>query len=233
MTTKLFKIIKKEIQPDPRELDLYEILPRFIVEETPYVKERFLKPVQREFEWEGETFQLYINPISVEDEDGKYRQYFPGNQEAEIETALIELAARDDGSFFDGKKFAFTLRQLQNHLTAGGHQYSRERAFSTCVLFCLMGIFVVSYTTEVLHFLLRAIPLLIFMSLPLLNYFELTNLSFLKLFPVQGGLNLIINSYRESPDWGEVIFGYVSIAVWTPLVYWFVYRIFMAKIVKI
>ena len=106
-------------------------------------------------------------------------------------------------------------------------------AFSTCVLFCLMGIFVVSYTTEVLHFLLRAIPLLIFMSLPLLNYFELTDLSGLKLFPVQGGLNLMVNSYRESPNLWELIFGYLSIAVWTPLLYWFVYRIFMARIVKI
>jgi hypothetical protein len=55
-----FKIIKKESQPNPRELDLYELLPRFMDDET-YVKERFLKPVQREFEWEGETFQLYIN----------------------------------------------------------------------------------------------------------------------------------------------------------------------------
>ncbi len=106
-------------------------------------------------------------------------------------------------------------------------------AFSTCVLFSLMGIFVVSYTTEVLHFLLRAVPLLIFMSLPLLNYFELTDLSVLKLFPVQGGLNLMVNSYRQSPNFGEIVFGYVSIAVWTPLLYWFVYRIFMVRIVKI
>jgi fluoroquinolone transport system permease protein len=106
-------------------------------------------------------------------------------------------------------------------------------AFSTCVLFCLMGIFVVSYTTEILHFLLRAVPLLIFMSLPLLNYFELTDLSFLKLFPVQGGLNLMVNSYRQSPNFGEIVFGYVLIAVWTPLLYWFVYRIFVTRIVKI
>ena len=127
MTAKLFKIIKKESQLDPRETDLYEILPRFIVEETLSIEGRFLKPVQREFEWEGEHFQLYINPASVKDEDEKYRQYFPGGQEAVIETALIELAARDDGSFFDGKKLAFTLRQMQNHLTAGGHQYSREQ----------------------------------------------------------------------------------------------------------
>ncbi len=106
-------------------------------------------------------------------------------------------------------------------------------AFSTCVLFSLMGIFVVSYTTEVLHFLLRAIPLLIFMSLPLLNYFELADLSFLKLFPVQGGLNLMVNSYGEAMNAREIIFGYLSIAVWTPLLYWFVYRIFMARVVKI
>lgn len=106
-------------------------------------------------------------------------------------------------------------------------------AFSTCILFCLLGIFVVSYTTEVLHFLLRAIPLLIFMSLPLLNYFELTDLGFLKLFPVQGGLNLMVNSYAKSPDFGEIVFGYLSIVVWTPFLYWLVYRIFMARIIKI
>lgn len=106
-------------------------------------------------------------------------------------------------------------------------------AFSTCILFCLMGIFVVSYTAEVLHFLLRAIPLLIFMSLPLLNYFELTDLSFLQLFPAQGGLNLMVNSYREQPNFGEVIFGFISIAVWTPPLYWTVYRIVTKKIVSI
>ncbi len=106
-------------------------------------------------------------------------------------------------------------------------------AFSTCALFSLMGIFIVSYTTEILHFLLRAVPLLIFMSLPLLNYFELTDLSFLKLFPVQGGLNLMVNSYRESPNFGEIIFGYISVFIWTPLLYWFVYRIFVTRLVKI
>jgi fluoroquinolone transport system permease protein len=106
-------------------------------------------------------------------------------------------------------------------------------AFSTCVLFSLMGIFIVSYTTEILHFLLRAVPLLILMSLPLLNYFELTDLSLLAVFPVQGGLNLMVNSFRPSPDFGQIVFGYLSIAVWLPVLYWTVYRIFMARIVKI
>jgi hypothetical protein len=70
------------------------------------------------------------------------------------------------------------------------------------------------------------------MSLPLLNYFELTDLSILKLFPVQGGLNLMVNSYQESNNAQEIIFGYLSIAVWTPFLYWLVYRIFIARVVK-
>lgn len=105
--------------------------------------------------------------------------------------------------------------------------------FSTCILFCLMGIFVASYTTEILHFMLRSIPLLIFMSLPLLNYFGLTDIGLLKLFPVQGGLNLMVNSYREHLNWGEVIYGCISIVAWTPLLYWTVYRIFLKKVVSV
>lgn len=122
-------------------------------------------------------------------------------------------------------------------LTAKGTSFNllhfSAGAFSTCILFCLLGIFIVSYTNEILHFLLRGILFLILMSLPLLNYFELTDLSFLKLFPVQGGLYLIVNSYRESPISSEIVFGYLLIIFWIPLLYWFVYRIFVSKVVKI
>lgn len=121
-------------------------------------------------------------------------------------------------------------------LTAKGFSFNflhfTVGAFSTCVLFCLVGIFVVSFTKEVLHFLLYSVPLLILMSLPLLNYYELTDLSFLKLFPVQGGLNLLVNSYRETPNLWEIIYGYISIAFWIPLLYWLVYRIFVERVVK-
>ena len=105
-------------------------------------------------------------------------------------------------------------------------------AFATCVFFCLMGIFIVSFTTELLQFLLRAVPLLIFMSLPLLNYFDLTDISILKLFPVQGGLNLMVNSYIELPNLWELIYGYASIAIWTLLLYLAVHRTFVSKVVK-
>jgi fluoroquinolone transport system permease protein len=106
-------------------------------------------------------------------------------------------------------------------------------AFSTCVLFSLVGIFVVSYTREVLHFLLRSVPLLILMSLPLLNYFELTDSSFLKLFPIQGGLSLLVGSYGQTQNLEEMIFGYLSVGVWITLLYWLVYRVFVSRVVKV
>ncbi len=106
-------------------------------------------------------------------------------------------------------------------------------AFSTCVLFSLMGIFIVSRATEVLHFILRGVPLLILMSLPLLNYFEITDSGILRLFPIQGSLNLMTNSYAETPNFGEIVFGYISNAVWILLIYAVVYRNFLQRIVKI
>ena len=105
-------------------------------------------------------------------------------------------------------------------------------AFSSCILFSFIGIYVVSYTTEVLHFMLRSIPLVVVMSLPVLNYFEVTDLSIFNFFPVQGSLNLIVNSHKTSPNMSELIFGYISIAVWIPLLYLFVYRIFKSKLVN-
>jgi hypothetical protein len=71
------------------------------------------------------------------------------------------------------------------------------------------------------------------MSLPLLNYFEITDLSVLELFPIQGGLNLMVNSYREAPVSAEIIFGYISVAVWIPALYWLVYRIFISRVVRV
>lgn len=105
-------------------------------------------------------------------------------------------------------------------------------AFATCVLFSLMGLFIVSFTTEILHFLLRGVPLLVGMSLPLLNYFELADIFILKLFPIQGGLNLMVNSYSGSPNNVEFALGYLSIAVWVPLIYRLTTRIFLKRVAR-
>ena len=102
-----------------------------------------------------------------------------------------------------------------------------------CLFFTLVGVWLVSYTSEFLLFMLRSIPILLTMSLPFLNYFELTNLFILKLLPVQGSLTLMINSYRATPILYELIFGYVSLIVWLPLLYILAYKTFLKKIVHV
>jgi len=104
--------------------------------------------------------------------------------------------------------------------------------FGTCVLFSIMGVLVVSYTTEFLLFLLKSIPILIGLSLPLLNYFNLTDIGLFYYMPLQGCLNLIVNSYAESPIVSELIYGYISIVFWVPVFYFFTYRIFKARMIN-
>jgi fluoroquinolone transport system permease protein len=104
--------------------------------------------------------------------------------------------------------------------------------FSTCVIFSLAGIFVVSYTTEFLNFMLRSIPVMMLLSLPLLNYFGLTDIAFFKLSPIQGPLNLIIQSFYKNLEPGFIYFGYGSTLVWIPLLYFGVYYIFVKRVVK-
>ncbi|MEZ5344579.1 MAG: hypothetical protein R2681_03390 [Pyrinomonadaceae bacterium] len=104
--------------------------------------------------------------------------------------------------------------------------------FTSCAIFSFVGIYVISFTEDILHFVLRSIPLIIIMSLPFLNYFGITDIFVFKLFPVQGSLYLIDNSYSISPDSSEIIFGYLSLAIWLPLLYLAAFRIFRSGSVR-
>ncbi len=104
--------------------------------------------------------------------------------------------------------------------------------FGTCVLFSIMGIVVVSYSSEFLLFLLKSIPVLLGLSLPLLNYFNLTDIGLFYYMPLQGCLNLIANSYREIPVASELIYGYFSIIFWVPVFYFFAFRIFKSRVIN-
>lgn len=64
--------------------------------------------------------------------------------------------------------------------------------FSTCFIFSLMGVFLVSFTTEFLDFMLRSIPLLLLLSTPLLNYYQLTAIKAFQLSPLQGPFDWIV-----------------------------------------
>lgn len=103
-------------------------------------------------------------------------------------------------------------------------------AFLVCVLFSFVGIYVVSYTDEILHFILRSIPLIVVMSLPLLNYFELVDFAPFYFFPLQGSLFLIDNSYKASGDPLELAAGYGLLLIWIPLLYRLAYGAFRQKL---
>ena len=101
------------------------------------------------------------------------------------------------------------------------------------VMSCLAGLYLVSYTKEFMAFTLKSIPVLLFViNLPVLNYFEVTDLAILRIFPAQGSLDLIINSYADAPNAGQLIFGYASLVVWIPLLYWIVYKAFLTNVVN-
>lgn len=104
--------------------------------------------------------------------------------------------------------------------------------FGTCVIFSLAGIFVVSFTTEFLNFMLRAIPVMLFLSLPLLNYFKLTDEVIFEFTPIHGPLNLTISSFHPISEMTTVYIAYVSTIIWIPILYAGVYRVFVNRIVK-
>lgn len=104
--------------------------------------------------------------------------------------------------------------------------------FSTCAIFSLAGIFVVTYTTEFLGFMLRSIPVMLLLSLPLLNYFELTDIPLFKLSPIQGPLDLIVHSFYGNQESTTIYLGYLSMVIWIPLLYFTVYYLFVKRLVK-
>lgn len=103
-----------------------------------------------------------------------------------------------------------------------------------CILSCLAGAWLVCYTAAFMRFMLKSIPiLLIFVNLPLLNYFGVTDIGLFKIMPAQGSLNLIAASHDTSLSLSAIIYGYASIVFWIPLLYWLAYRTFMSKIVNV
>lgn len=102
----------------------------------------------------------------------------------------------------------------------------------TCIVFSLVGLYVVSFTTDFLSFMLRSIPLMLLFSLPLFNYFGVTNVNVFKLSPIQGPLDLTISSFNTNSEIVSVLWAYLSSLIWIPLLYMVVYKVFVKRIIK-
>lgn len=102
-----------------------------------------------------------------------------------------------------------------------------------CLLSCLLGVFIVSYTFEFLQFTLRSVPVMLLVNLPLLNYFGLTQLSLFGLSPFQPGLDLIAASFQSGAPAGKLALAALLLLGWCGLLYLLVYRMFKSRILKL
>lgn len=93
--------IQLELFQTSKKLNLsenYEAIPKEVSITDPaivWVTEHIAKPVEKVFEWQGETYVSEISPANFEDSKSKtFKSHFPGLREARIEYALIALASK-------------------------------------------------------------------------------------------------------------------------------------------
>ncbi len=104
--------------------------------------------------------------------------------------------------------------------------------FFTCIIFSIVGVMLVSYSLEFLHFMLRSIPFLLGLSLPLLNYFQLTDIALFQVVPIQGPLNLIISGFGHESSHGQIVLSIAMSTGWIIVLYALAHQIFRRRIIK-
>lgn len=107
--------------------------------------------------------------------------------------------------------------------------------FSISIIAGLLGVIVITHTFEFLKFALFSIPIFItFVNFPFLDHLGVIDLGQIKnVFPVQGGISLLINSTNETTNTFDVIFSLISIAFWIPIMYFIAFRFFKTKVINI
>lgn len=100
----------------------------------------------------------------------------------------------------------------------------------TCFIFSLGGIFLISYTSEFLNYMLLSIPIMVVLSLPLLNYYELTTIFWFRLTPTQGAIDLFVSSYETSLEWIDLLTAYGTMLAWCVVLYWGAYNVFYKSV---
>jgi hypothetical protein len=133
----LFEMVLPSEKDYSNTIELYDFIPKYVWGRVERIQEKFLEPVEREFECRGARYRVRIAPARVQDQDGISRDYFPGKREELVEDALRKLATEGQGIFLnDEAAVTFTLYQLQQELKRTGHTYSitqLKEALMVCV----------------------------------------------------------------------------------------------------
>lgn len=122
---KLFELLHPTESNYSNTIELYDFMPKYVWGRVERIQEKFLEPVERDFECRGVRYRVRIVPARVKDSDGISRDYLPGKREELIEDALRKIATEGQGIFLDDEAgVTFTLYQLQQELKRTGHSYS-------------------------------------------------------------------------------------------------------------
>lgn len=133
----LFELIHPAEKDYSNTIELYDFIPKYVWGRVERIQEKFLEPIEREFECRGADYRVRIAPARIKDSDGVSRDYFPGKREELVEDALRKLATEGHGIFLDDEAaVTFTLYQLHQELKRTGHSYSitqLKEALMVCV----------------------------------------------------------------------------------------------------
>jgi hypothetical protein len=88
----LFELVLPSEKDYSNTLELYDFIPKYVWGRVERIQEKFLEPVEREFECRGGRYRVRIAPARVQDTDGVSRDYLPGKREEPVEDALRKLA---------------------------------------------------------------------------------------------------------------------------------------------
>jgi len=98
-----------------------------------------------------------------------------------------------------------------------------------CLIFSCIGIWVLSYSSEFLVFMLKCIPFLLICSLIFLNYFGVTDIWLFNLLPVNSSLKLISHSFTPELSSPEIILHSVISLAWFIALYFISSRTFKTR----
>lgn len=103
-------------------------------------------------------------------------------------------------------------------------------AIGTCFIFSCLGFIIVSRSSEFLVYLLKSVPVLFLMALPLFNYFGITEIWIFQLLPTQGCVNLMADSYHTSELDVSVLLSVLSTIFWSIALYFISFIMFQKRI---
>jgi hypothetical protein len=133
----LFELIHPSEKDYSNTIELYDFIPKYVWGRLERIQEKFLEPIERDFDCRSQSYRVRIAPARIKDSDGVSRDYFPGKREELVEDALRKIATAGQGIFLDNEAaVTFTLYQLQQELKRTGHTYSItqiKEALMVCV----------------------------------------------------------------------------------------------------